>query len=383
MSELFHNLSWQAIDNDRYQIQFDSVSRLTLSINQRLQKLIMEHRRKTNEINNEIISQLMSKEVVDDKSDIEKIEQNIVKDIINGDKTEYGRPSPPPFPKTEQQVDDNRIEETKENLKTELAKNQRDFEIIDGINAKNKVDLIKSAIVPIDGELTNEEIISADYTKMDNNEPLKPTLDPTILKIMQEIVRNSNAFVNETNSEVLPQITFDENEPPKPPPKIKTEPTLQEILTEPEESDVVTELVKVKNEVMPESESICLDFPEQTGIRSVDKRNYQEWLDTLEVIRPDLFIDKEDNYTDEPQVNILVPTDITDGLSNVNEKDIVAQPKVETIILPQPKVETPPFFDPREGCTFAPIAPLHLCTIATLILKYQNLTLTTTVTLNL
>ena len=70
---------------------------------------------------------------------------------------------------------------------------------------------------------------------------------------------------------------------------------------------------------MPESEPIRLDFPEQTGIRSVDERNYQEWLDTLEVIRPDLFIDEEDNYTDEPQVNVLVLTDITDGLSNVNK----------------------------------------------------------------
>ena len=101
----------------------------------------------------------MSKEVVEDKSDIEKIEQNIVKDIINSDKTEYGHSSPPPFPKTEQQIDDDRIEGTKENLKTELAKNQRDFEIIDDINAKNKVDLIKSAIVPIDGNTTVNYII--------------------------------------------------------------------------------------------------------------------------------------------------------------------------------------------------------------------------------
>ena len=124
----------------------------------------------------------MSKEVVEDKSDIERIERNIVKDIINSDKTEYGRSSPPPFPKTEQQIDDDRIEGTKENLKTELAKNQRDFEIIDDINAKNKVDLIKSAIVPIDGQLTNEVVTSADYTKTDNNELLQPTLDPTILK---------------------------------------------------------------------------------------------------------------------------------------------------------------------------------------------------------
>ena len=305
----------------------------------------------------------MSKEVVDDKSEIEKIEQSIVQDIIKEDKTEYGRPSPPPFPKTEQQIDDDRREETMENLKTELAKNQRDFEIIRNINDKDQVDLIKSAIVPIDGQLTNEEITSADYTKTDNNEPVQPTLEPNILKIMQEIVCNANAFVNEPDP-VLAQITFDKNEPPKPPPKIKTKPTLQEILTEPEESDVVTELVKVKDEVVPKHEPICLDFPEQTGIRSVDKRNYQEWVDTLEVIRPDLFTDKEDNYTDEPQVNIVVLTNITDGLSN-DPMDVVAQPKVETIIPPlpfitQPKVETPLFFYPREGRTFVPPSPEYV-----------------------
>ena len=95
MSELFHNLLWQALtnDNDRYQIQFDTISTLTQSINQRLQRLVMEHRRQTKNLNDQIISQLMSKEVVDDKSEIEKIEQNIVRDIINDDKTKYGAPS--------------------------------------------------------------------------------------------------------------------------------------------------------------------------------------------------------------------------------------------------------------------------------------------------
>ena len=159
-----------------------------------------------------------------------------------------------------------------------------DSEIICDINEKEQVDLIKSAFVPKDVQLTNEEITSADYTKTDNNEPVQPTLDPNILRIMQEIVFNANAFANEPDPQPLLQITLDENEPPKAPPIIKTEPTLQEILTEPEENDVVTELVKVKDEVLPEPEPIRLDFPEQTGIRSVDKRNYQEWLDTLEVI---------------------------------------------------------------------------------------------------
>ena len=58
MSELFHNLSWQALtnDNDRYQIQFDAVSILVRSINQRLQRHVMENRRKTKDINNKTFS---------------------------------------------------------------------------------------------------------------------------------------------------------------------------------------------------------------------------------------------------------------------------------------------------------------------------------------
>ena len=114
---------------------------------------------------------------------------------------------------------------------------------------------------------------------------------------------------------------------------------------------------------MPEPKPIRLDFPEQTEIRSVDERNYQEWLDTLEVIRPDLFIDEDDNYTDEPQVNVLVPTNIVDGLPN-DPVDVIYQPKVETIIPPppfidQPKIETPPFFD-QNGGTFAPPSPEYI-----------------------
>ena len=65
-----------------------------------------------------------------------------MEDIINEDETEYGQPSPPPFPKTEEQIDYERKEETKEYLKTELAKKERDFEIIRDINAENQVELI-------------------------------------------------------------------------------------------------------------------------------------------------------------------------------------------------------------------------------------------------
>ena len=144
MSELFHNLSWQALtnDNDRYQIQFDTISMLMQSINQRLQRHVMEHRRKTKNVDNQILEQLLTKQIAENKSEINKIEDKIVEDIINEGETEYGQPSPPPFPKTEEQIDYERKEETKEYLKTELAKKERDFEIIRDINAENQVELI-------------------------------------------------------------------------------------------------------------------------------------------------------------------------------------------------------------------------------------------------
>ena len=63
MSELFHNLSWQALtnDNDRHQMRFGHISILVQSINQRIQKYILEHRRKTADINFKIVSQLDEK----------------------------------------------------------------------------------------------------------------------------------------------------------------------------------------------------------------------------------------------------------------------------------------------------------------------------------
>ena len=96
MSELFHNLSWQALtsDNDRYQIQFDAISILIQYINQRLQRHVMEHRRKTKDINDKIVFQLKTDQIipVGGKSEIDKIEQKIIDDIINENEAVYAVP---------------------------------------------------------------------------------------------------------------------------------------------------------------------------------------------------------------------------------------------------------------------------------------------------
>ena len=215
-----------------------------------------------------------------------------------------------------------------------MAKNQRDIEIIQDIDAKNKADQIKSLVVPVDGKLptTNEEITSSDYTKSDHNDPQHPLVDPNVLRVMQEIARNANVFVNEPDPN-LPQITFEDNSTPsKDPPKIK-KPTLQEILTEPDELQVIREMVKIKEELVPPAaEEIGLVFPERTGNRSVDERNYDDYLDTLQQIRPDLFIDEEDDYVEPNRMNALVP--INKETTSNDPMDVVAQPDVQVILLP-------------------------------------------------
>ena len=199
MSKLFHNLSWQALtnDNDRYQIQFDAISMLVQSINQSLQRHVIDHRRETKNVDDQILDQLLTQQIAENKTEISKIEDKIVEDILNEDDTEYDQPSPPPFPKTEEDIDHERKEENKEYLKTELAKKERDFKIIRDIDAQNQVDLIKCALDPLDGQYANDTITSADYNRTEHNEPLPPHVDPNVLKIINEIVHNINTFVKE------------------------------------------------------------------------------------------------------------------------------------------------------------------------------------------
>ena len=110
-------------------------------------------------------------------------------------------------------------------------------------------------------------------------------------------------------------------------------------------------------------EVVRLDFPQQTGIRGVDEQNLDDYYDTLQQIRPDLFIDEDDDVPDLsgmadledipdfpeiPDLNLLidtpsnvpymlVPTDVDIGSSD--PADILADPNV-TIIIP-PAIDDP------------------------------------------
>ena len=77
-------------------------------------------------------------------------------------------------------------------LKTELTKRERDFQIIDEINAKYQADLIRKAIDPS----SNEEINQTDFNRTDNNEPLAPPLPSGSLDVLDKFVIKLSDEVN-------------------------------------------------------------------------------------------------------------------------------------------------------------------------------------------
>ena len=249
LSEFFHNLSWQALtnDNDSVQVKFEAATELVKNINHLLQKQIYENKKKTMEIGKKIVEQLNSKEKETVRTEMEKVEDNIVDDIISNDQTNY-------IPEYIE-IDQDRLEWNKNFLETEIAKREHDFKMIDNIDAKEQHDLIKDVIDPSDGLLTNKEIDPTYYNRTIKNESQAPQLDPNILNIMREVVNHMSDQVNSQVDEMppleeVPQIKYE----PDPEPDIK--PNLQDLLTQPEPEEYIQEFNDFKEEVKEEISEI-------------------------------------------------------------------------------------------------------------------------------
>ena len=248
MSEFFHNLSWQALtnDNDFVRIEFAAVIELVKSINNLLQKKIYNSKKKSLQIGQDKVNKILSKQIETNKTDQEKVEENIVRDILNNDQTDYTTIFIPPTDKTEEQIDQDRIEWNRNSLETELAKRERDFQIIDDIEAKNQVDLISRAIEPNDDVITNEEISQTDYNRTNNNEPIHPHLNPNVLNVIKEMVKvmqeqTSSIYDDMPALEDVPETNYE-------PPAILP-PNLQDILTNGPPDSNLDDLIQIKEEV--------------------------------------------------------------------------------------------------------------------------------------
>ena len=195
MGGLFHNLSYQALskDNDKYKLEFATITLLVKSIIYKLEQKTAENKFKPEEIKREIQNQLPEKHLATKITEIEEIEQKVTNDIIN-DVTElliitiylllllYHR-------------------QMKKYIKKEL-KNQkiRDFETIENIDEENKKEPIKSTVEPSDGQNVNDSINPSNYTRDENNVGVPTNVEPDVIRVMNDIIIINNETLNNITS---------------------------------------------------------------------------------------------------------------------------------------------------------------------------------------
>ena len=278
------------------------------------------------------MDKLLSKEPETIKTEIERVEENVVEDIVNNDTTDYATIKPVPVVKTEEEIDQDRVESNKNFLATEIASREKDLEIIDDIEAKNQVDLIRSAIDPSDGLSTNEEVDQTDYDRTEHNKPSAPQLDPNVLNVMKEMIKRMSEQVNMPYDD-MPALEHIPETKYTPPEFVK--PNLQEILTDNATDESLLDIDEIKQETV-----------EILAEHSLQK-------DILEDIMPDIFTDEvfDDSEFVEQEIpelrrdqnkldldvrakvtNALVPTEVK--IESDDPIDILANPNVSNIIPP-------------------------------------------------
>lgn len=106
------------------------------------------------------------------ETEIDKIEQNVADDIFNNIKDDYDDDDnePPLYSQISNEIDRDRIEESKEYVKTQMQIRSWYFETIDNIDEENKNELLKSVVDPLDRQYVNDDITPSDYTRYTNNE---------------------------------------------------------------------------------------------------------------------------------------------------------------------------------------------------------------------
>ena len=226
--------------------------------------------------------------------------------------------------------------------------------------------------------MTNEDITATDYTRNGDNEPVQPQLDPGVLNVMQEMVKIMAEQVAVMDS-IPPAL---ENIPQNEPVQIITQPDLQDIITK-DEPDL-NDLVKIKDEIadvistpdimnippvirdipnqadiistpdlinippnnlVPTPEDIGLVPPERTGIQEIDDKNYDEYLDTLQQIRPDIFISDDENSEDDNSDNDLVEPVVEPKVERKDEPDFTPFVDVDGNVLIKTETDEIPISD--------------------------------------
>ena len=126
------------------------------------------------------------------------VPKNVADDIVNNSQDDYGnKPSPSPYAQTSDEIDRNRIEESKEYLKREMQIRSKGFETIQNIDKENKKELVKAAADPWDGQYVNVNINPSDYTRDDNNITIPGNIPASVTRVIYDIINNNNEILDE------------------------------------------------------------------------------------------------------------------------------------------------------------------------------------------
>ena len=138
---------------------------------------------------------------------------------MNNIKVDYDEDNanePPPYLQIREEMDKDRIKESKELVETRMQIRSRDFETTDNIDEGNKTELLKSVTDPLDGQYVNDNITPSDYTRDDNNNPVQTGTESPVLRVINDIINNYNEINNEvtvTDIKVQPESVVVEETP--------------------------------------------------------------------------------------------------------------------------------------------------------------------------
>ena len=96
-------------------------------------------------------------------------------------------------------------------------------------------------------------------------------------------------------------------------------------------TEIIDDVVQPDQLLFPtENEIFEIDdvIPQKPGIKSVDEKNYEDYLKILQIYRPDLFIDENDNKNNNN--NYVIPTPKIEIIDDVVLPDIFT-PKTEFV----------------------------------------------------
>ena len=138
-------------------------------------------------------------------------EKDVVKSIINNEKTEYPDNCDFLTLQTADEIDEDRIKEEIKYLKTALQVRSRDFEIIQNIEDKKQNELLRSITDPADGLITNDKITISDYIIDDNNNA-KPINVPSNINNIANSIINTTTQNKREDRTILTELLLQKQE---------------------------------------------------------------------------------------------------------------------------------------------------------------------------